>query len=319
MKKIVLNACGVKSLGGLKLFLESFDFFSKTDSKIFVLYSEIEFYKDLNNQFYENPRVKFYKTTNKRYLHPFLNYFLPTKILEEINNSDAIVHFGNFGFKTLKKSFVLIQNILPLVKKGIRNSILKLLINRSMNLSNFILIQLDHLKEDIDKKFHSKIIQIGETTSSEVEISNKSGNIVFFGSDVANKNYNFMKNVLSQLPNKNKVTVINPPRDMESFNIVNTETHDETLKILSNNEIYFHASEHETVGLPLYEAQNLGLKVVAPISSYTQYFSPESVFLYNINDPDDALKKLDDAKSSSIEKFERLNYSENWKIVLDNI
>ena len=103
MKKIVLNACGVKSLGGLKLFLESFDFFSKTDSKIFVLYSEVEFYKDLNNQFYENPRVKFYKTTNKRYLHPFLNYFLPKKILEEINNSDAIVHFGNFGFKTVKK------------------------------------------------------------------------------------------------------------------------------------------------------------------------------------------------------------------------
>ena len=27
VKKIVLNACGVKSLGGLKLFLESFDFF----------------------------------------------------------------------------------------------------------------------------------------------------------------------------------------------------------------------------------------------------------------------------------------------------
>ena len=128
-----------------------------------------------------------------------------------------------------------------------------------------------------------------------------------------------MKKVLSQLPNKKKVTVINPPRDMESFNIVNTETHDETLKVLSNNEIYFHASEHETVGLPLYEAQNLGLKVVAPISSYTQYFSPESVFLYNINDPDDALKKLDDAKSSSIEKIETLNYSENWKIVLDNI
>ena len=45
-----------------------------------------------------------------------------------------------------------------------------------MNSSNFILIQLNHLKEDIDKRFHSKIIQIGETTSSEVEVSNKSGN-----------------------------------------------------------------------------------------------------------------------------------------------
>ncbi len=149
MKKIVLNACGVKSLGGLKLFLESFDFFSKTDSKIFVLYSEIEFYKDLNNQFYENPRVKFYKTTNKRYLHPFLNYFLPNKILKEINNSDAIIHFGNFGFKTLKKSFVLIQNILPLVKRGIRNSILKVLINRSMTFSNFIKQQVQRLKYQI--------------------------------------------------------------------------------------------------------------------------------------------------------------------------
>ena len=73
------------------------------------------------------------------------------------------------------------------------------------------------------------------------------------------------------------------------------------------------------MGLPLYEAQNLGLKVVAPLSSYTQYFSPESIFLYNMNDPDDALKKIDEAKSSSIETIDTLNYSENWKIVLENI
>ena len=71
MKKIVLNACGVKSLGGLKLFLESFDFFSKTDSNIFVLYTEREFYKDLNKQFYENQRVKLNPTTKKRYLNQF--------------------------------------------------------------------------------------------------------------------------------------------------------------------------------------------------------------------------------------------------------
>ena len=197
--------------------------------------------------------------------------------------------------------------------------ILKALMNRSMKFSSFILIQLDHLKEDIDIKFHSKIIQIGETKTSLVEISNKSGNIVFFGSDVANKNYNFMKNVLSKLPDKEKITVINPPKDTESFHIANTETHDETLKVLSDSEIYFHASEHETVGLPLYEAQNLGLKVVAPLSSYTQYFSPESIFLYNINDPNDALKKIEEAKSSSIETIDTLNYSENWKIVLENI
>ena len=319
MKKIVLNACGVKSLGGLKLFLEAFDFFSKTDSKILVLYSESEFYKDLNNQFYENPRVKFYKTTKKRYLHSFLNYFLPKSVLEEINNANAIIHFGNFGFKTLKKSFVLIQNILPLVKKDTRNVILKILMKRSMKFSNFILIQLEHLKHDIDKNFHSKIIQIGETTSSNVQVANKSGKIVLFGSNVENKNFNFMKSVLENLPNKKKITVINPTTGMESFNVVRTETHFETLELISENEIYFHASEYETVGLPLYEAQNLGLKVVAPICSYTQYFSPESIFLYEMNNLKDALKKIEDAKSSDIESIDTLNYSENWKIVLDNI
>lgn len=319
VKKIVLNACGVKSLGGLKLFLESFDFFSKTDSEVYVLYSEIEFYKDLNNQFYENPKIKFYKTTNKRYLHPFLNYFLPKTVLQDINSSDAIIHFGNFGFKTIKKSFVLIQNILPLVKKGLRNSLLRFLMNRSMKYSNFILIQLEHLKEDINIDFHSKIIQIGKTTNSNVEISNRSGNIVFFGSEVLNKNYNFMKSVLNSIPDKKRVTVINPPKNMEDFNVRNTDTHSETLNVLSENEIYFHASEHETVGLPLYEAQNLGLKVVAPISSYTQYFSPESIFLYKMNDPDDALRKINEAKSTNLESIDTLNYSENWKIVLDNI
>ena len=33
-KKIVLNVCGVKSLGGLKLFLESFDFLAESGSKL---------------------------------------------------------------------------------------------------------------------------------------------------------------------------------------------------------------------------------------------------------------------------------------------
>ena len=128
-----------------------------------------------------------------------------------------------------------------------------------------------------------------------------------------------MKSVLNSIPDKKGVTVINPPKNMEEFNVRNTDTHSETLNVLSENEIYFHASEHETVGLPLYEAHNLGLKVVAPISSYTQYFSPESIFLYKMNDPDDALRKINEAKSTNLESIDTLNYSENWKIVLDNI
>ena len=35
-KKIVLNACGVKSLGGVKLFVEAFEYFSDLNENIIV-------------------------------------------------------------------------------------------------------------------------------------------------------------------------------------------------------------------------------------------------------------------------------------------
>ena len=39
-----------------------------------------------------------------------------------------------------------------------------------------------------------------------------------------------MKSVLENLPNKKKITVINPTTGMESFTVVRTETHFETLE-----------------------------------------------------------------------------------------
>ena len=88
------------------------------------------------------------------------------------------------------------------------------------------------------------------------------------------------------------------------------------MKILSENEIYFHASNFETVGLPLYEAQELGLKVVAPLSPYTQYFDKDSTFLYEINNVNDAVEKINLAIESKSKNIQALNYSENWAKVL---
>ena len=99
-KKIVLNACGVKSLGGVKLFVEAFEYFSDLNENIIVLYSEDEFYRDLQNQSYENKNVKFIQLTKKRYLHPFLNLLIEKSLKNEINSSSGIIHFGNFGFNT---------------------------------------------------------------------------------------------------------------------------------------------------------------------------------------------------------------------------
>ena len=46
-KKLVLNACGVKSLGGVKLFVEAFELLVESGAEVIVLYSEEEFYNCL--------------------------------------------------------------------------------------------------------------------------------------------------------------------------------------------------------------------------------------------------------------------------------
>ena len=318
-KKLVLNACGVKSLGGVKLFVEAFELLVEADTDITVLYSENEFYSELKNQSLENQYVTFIKLTNKRFLHPFLKLITNRSQRKIIESSDAIVHFGNFGFKTKIKSFVLIQNILPFVLKDLKNMILRIFISRSIKSSNYVIVQLRHVSELIGQEYENKIIEIGEIEEVTINAKNKSNNVVFFGSKVSNKNYNFMVSVLKSISTSNNITVINPPKNITEFNCVYTETQDQTLSVMSENEIYFHASEHETVGLPLYEAQNLGLKLIIPDRPYAKYFMSDNVFVYKYNDIESALEKIEIANNLKFKKSTALLYNENWSRILSYI
>ena len=318
-KKLVLNACGVKSLGGVKLFVEAFELLVEADTEITVLYSENEFYSELKNQSLENQYVTFIKLTNKRFLHPFLKLITDRSQRKIIESCDAIVHFGNFGFKTKIKSFVLIQNILPFVLKDLKNMILRIFISRSIKSSNYVIVQLRHVSELIGQEYENKIIEIGEIEEVTINAKNKSNNVVFFGSKVSNKNYNFMVSVLKSISTSNNITVINPPKNITEFNCVYTETQDQTLSVMSENEIYFHASEHETVGLPLYEAQNLGLKLIIPDRPYAKYFMSDNVFVYKYNDIESALEKIEIANNLKFKKSTALLYNENWSRILSYI
>ena len=318
-KKLVLNACGVKSLGGVKLFVEAFELLVEADTEITVLYSENAFYSELKNQSLENQYVTFIKLTNKRFLHPFLKLITNRSQRKIIESSDAIVHFGNFGFKTKIKSFVLIQNILPFVLKDLKNMILRIFISRSIKSSNYVIVQLKHVSELIGQEYENKIIEIGEIEEVTINAKNKSNNVVFFGSKVSNKNYNFMVSVLKSISTSNNITVINPPKNITEFNCVYTETQDQTLSVMSENEIYFHASEHETVGLPLYEAQNLGLKLIIPDRPYAKYFMSDNVFVNKYNDIESALEKIEIANNLKFKKSTALLYNENWSRILSYI
>ena len=318
-KKLVLNACGVKSLGGVKLFVEAFELLVESGAEVIVLYSEEEFYNELKNQSLENELITFIKLTDKRYLHPFLVLITNIKQRKLIESYDAVIHFGNFGFKTKNKSLVLLQNVLPFVQQNLKNILLKYFINRSIKFSEYVIVQLKHMNEIIEKKYRDKIIEIGEIEEVIVNASNKSGKIVFFGSDVPNKNYDFMVKALQTISQNSTITVINPPKNIKEFNCVYTETQDQTLSVISENEIYLHASEHETVGLPIYEAQNLGLKIIIPKRPYSDYFKYENVFFYEYKNIDSALQKIEEAKNLKLKHSKALLYNENWSKILEYI
>ena len=318
-KKLVLNACGVKSLGGVKLFVEAFELLVESGAEVIVLYSEEEFYNELRNQSLENELITFIKLTDKRYLHPFLVLTTNIKQRKLIESYDAVIHFGNFGFKTKNKSLVLLQNVLPFVQQNLKNLLLKYFINRSIKFSEYVIVQLKHMNEFIEKKYKDKIIEIGEIEEVIVDASNKSGKIVFFGSEVPNKNYDFMVKTLQTISQNYTITVINPPKNIKEFNCVYTETQDQTLSVISENEIYIHASEHETVGLPIYEAQNLGLKIIIPKRPYSDYFKYENVFFYEYKNIDSAVQKIEEAKNLKLKHSKALLYNENWSKILEYI
>ena len=318
-KKLVLNACGVKSLGGVKLFVEAFELLVESGAEVIVLYSEEEFYNELKNQSLENELITFIKLTDKRYLHPFLVLITNIKQRKLIESYDAVIHFGNFGFKTKNKSLVLLQNVLPFVQQNLKNVLLKYFINRSIKFSEYVIVQLKHMNEIIEKKYREKIIEIGEIEEVIVDASNKSGKIVFFGSDIPNKNYDFMVKALQTISQNSTITVINPPKNIKEFNCVYTETQDQTLSVISENEIYLHASEHETVGLPIYEAQNLGLKIIIPKRPYSNYFKYENVFFYEYKNINSAVQKIEEAKNLKLKHSKALLYNENWSKILEYV
>ena len=318
-KKLVLNACGVKSLGGVKLFVEAFELLVESGAEIVVLYSEEEFYNELKNQSLENELITFIKLTDKRYLHPFLVLITNIEQRKLIESYDAVIHFGNFGFKTKNKSLVLLQNVLPFVQQNLKNVLLKYFINRSIKFSEYVIVQLKHMNEIIEKKYRDKIIEIGEIEEVIIDANNKSGKIVFFGSDIPNKNYDFMVRALQTISQNSTITVINPPKNIKEFNCVYTETQDQTLSVISENEIYLHASEHETVGLPIYEAQNLGLKIIIPKRPYSDYFKYENVFFYEYKNIDSAVQKIEEAKNLKLKHSKALLYNENWSKILEYV
>jgi hypothetical protein len=306
-KSIVLNICGVKSLGGLNVVKSALKIFEKTEYKIILLHDN-----NLTPNINKDSDIQIIETNLKRYFHPYLNIFMKSKDLDTINNAKAIIHFGNFGFKTQNKSFTLIQNLLPLVVTNMKNTLLYFFINKSFKQSDYIIYQLDHVAEKIKKQYKNKLLKIGTVSNSTKPFNNEIG-VIGIQSKIKNKNYDFMEEVLK------KVATDFPDLKITKFNSELEDNSNSLVDNFSNHNVYFHASYYETVGLPLYEASSAGLFVVAPERDYTKYFDSTNSIKYELGNTESATKSIKEAVNRKKDTLQSVTYKEDWNPILENI
>ena len=136
----------------------------------------------------------------------------------------------------------------------------------------------------------------------------------------------FLINLILELANQNhKVDVIcstkkstklfNSIRDNQNVKFFENIKNEEVFSIFKKNRCYIHTSKYETVGLPIYEALESGLKVVVPDENYVS-LENENIFKYTLGNLNSAVEacRLANTKSST-EKLEVPVYSENWNLI----
>ena len=310
MKKIVINLCGVKSKGGITV-INNYISQNKSNT-LYVLYDN----SDLD-KYIKNFDSKFIDT--KRIYHLFLNFFVDKQTLEKINSYDYIIHFGNFGFKTTIKSYTLIQNILPLVKplSSLRNFALNLAYKYTFKITDEIIVQQKHVADTIPNQYKTKII--GSFEIKKIKQSENIGFVTIY-EEIKNKNPKFQKELLREIASKfdEKITVINLSTNNEiyenNFNVLENLDRNELMQVFKSHSTYIHTSEFETVGLPIYEALELGLKVVVPNLEYIN-LENENIFKYEFGNYSSAINAIDE----SIKNLEKVYcdvpiYYENWNL-----
>ena len=250
-----------------------------------------------------------------------MSLFLNKELKKKINQYDYIIHFGNLGFKTNIKSYTLIQNILPLIKpfSSFRHFVLNILYRYSFRTSNKVLVQQKHVAELIPKKYETKII--GSIEIKNIKQSNNSGFITIY-EDIKNKNPNFQIELLREISSKfdENITVVNLSTDRKNkiydsnFVILENLDRNELLQVFKKHSTYIHTSEFETVGLPIYEALESGLKVVVPNLDYIN-LTNKNIFKYEFGNYSSAINACNESIKNSDELYIDVPiYSEDWNL-----
>ena len=115
-------------------------------------------------------------------------------------------------------------------------------------------------------------------------------------------------------PNFVKVAPLLNKFEENNFNVLEDLDRNELMQVFKSHSTYIHTSEFETVGLPIYEALELGLKVVVPNLEYIN-LENENIFKYEFGNYSSAINAIDE----SIKNLEKVYcdvpiYYENWNL-----
>ena len=309
MERIVLNLCGIRSKGGINI---AKTFTEENYNNIDLIIYDNEEIPEIIYNFRKIPNIFI---TTPRYLHPFLNLFISKETKEKINQCNVMIHFGNIGFKTKIKNLTFIQNILPLISpySSFRNFLLRIAYIFSFSLADEVIVQQKHVANLIPSK--NKVRIIGSLIYKKVKQNNEGGFVVIIENN-KNKNPKFLINIVNHLIELNHdVTLINTSKFIISSKakVVENPSHEELLGVFKKNHTYIHASKYETVGLPIYEALNNGMKIVVPRKDYLS-LENSNIYKYQFRDFDSVIDACL-ASANKNNKFEKVPiYVEDWKL-----
>ena len=104
-------------------------------------------------------------------------------------------------------------------------------------------------------------------------------------------------------------------RNFDNDEISSIENKPHLINIFKNNSYYIHTSNYETVGLPIYEALESGIKVIVPNEEYIN-INNANIFKYlprDIQSLMDACRKA--INSSYIDEISVPIYYEDWNLI----
>ena len=321
MNNVLINACGIKSLGGINVLISSIKKI-KENSNVTILVSDEKLRQKLISRGFNNIVVK----DKPRFIHPFLLFFSKKDFVDWVNSFDAIIHFGNFGFRTKTKDIVFIQNILPYSENmvSIKNLLLRYFINRSIKYSLIAVVQNEHVINYLPSKYKSKIKSIGSFSQANINISKGKG-IISISNNLPYKNVDFIENIMDNLSaiigEDYRLTLVTDKESHRSESPIiykSDLSSNEVGNELKKHSIYLHASSVETLCLPIFEAQAKGLLIVAPNLDYALNATHEMKYLYKYGDVNNAIDSIKKAivDSNKINSLTINIYSENWKNIL---